>query len=148
MSFTDRSEFISAQASEKLTIAHIHANARIYSWTVFSGNIYQKTVPYFSTTLKQGSTPITQVFSIGSLTANTWFYETDTSTLYTNLNGTDPNTVEMIGAYRLFYADGPATLSWDLTDTGDHVYYDGRILKSPQFKHKVGVDQKLVSVIG
>lgn len=148
MSFNSRSEFTSAQTSEKVIIAHVHAKAQLFNWTVFAGNIYQKQLTYFPVDLKEKLSPLTQVTSIGGLIADTWFYETDTGIIYVNLDGTDPDTVEMVVKYRFFWANGPVTMSWDLTDAGAHVFYDGRIKESPAFKHKVGVDQKLVSVIG
>jgi len=149
MSFNDRSEFIQAQASEKLTIAHVHATNRLVNWSLFSGAIYSKVVPYFAVDLKQKTTELTQVFSFGSIVEGSWLYETDTSTLYTWLpSSVDPATQEMVVTYRFFWATGPSTLSWDLTDTGDHVFYNGLIKDAPSFKHKVGIDQKLVSVIG
>jgi len=149
MSFNDRSEFIQAQASEKLTLAHVHATTRLVNWTVFSGSVYCKTIPYFGVELKQKLSSLTQVSSFGSLSEGTWLYEPDTSNIYVWTNGSlDPDTLEMVVTYRFFFANGPCTLSWDLTDSGDHVFYNGLIKDAPKFKHKVGVDQKLVSVIG
>jgi len=47
MQFLNRSEYISAQTSEKVILAQVDARTRLY---VFSGptlNIYSKVVPYF-----------------------------------------------------------------------------------------------------
>jgi hypothetical protein len=149
MSFETRQEFIEAQASEKITLAHVEGRARLYEWTLHAGTIWKKIVPYFVTELKQGSVYLGQVFSLGAVNAGGWFYDTITSTLYANFNGdVDPITIEAIVTYRFFYANGPVTASWDLSDLGKHVRYEGRIQSSPGFGHKVGIDQGLVSLVG
>lgn len=149
MAFNNRSEFISAQASEKLTLAHVHATARLHLWTVYVGTIWSRSVSYFVTELKVGTVALTKVANKGSVTPGTFAYEPAEGKVYVNMSdSSDPNLSELIATHRFFYASGPTTLSWDLTDTGDHVYYDGRIEESPGFKHKVGVDQKLVSIAG
>jgi len=54
----------------------------------------------------------------------------------------------MVITYRYFFATGPVTSSWNLEDTAEHVFYDGRVKKSPGYKHKIGVDQQLTSLVG
>lgn len=149
MTFDSRSEFIEAQASEKIVLAHVHANSRLYNWTLHSGSIYKRVTDYFVTGLKQENTAVNQVFTLGGVVENTWYYDIESSTIYAHITGGgSPQDEEMIVTYRFFYADAPVTASWDLTDTGKHVYYSGQIKSSPGFKHKIGVDQKLVSVVG
>ncbi len=84
------------------------------------------------------------------MVAGTWFFDNETSTLYTETTGsTNPQTdEEMIVKYRFFFGNGPTAASWDLTDTGTHVQYEGRIQLNPGYKQKIGIDQGLISLIG
>lgn len=149
MSFNNRTQFIKSQSSEKLTLAHIDARTRLYEWTVYSGNIYQKTVPYVVVELKQDTVYLTQVSSLGAVSVGEFYYDFLTGVLYAHFNSNaNPENFDAIVTYRLFYASGPATLSWDLTNTASQVRYDGRILSSPGFSHKIGVDQGLTSLVG
>lgn len=149
MSFNDRSDFINAMASEKIIFAHVHANKRVINWSVHSGNIYKRTLPNFVYAVKNGTTDLTQVASIGAITAGTFFYEVSTATVYIELSdSSDPVDAEMIIKYRLFYANKSFSASWDTTDTGEHVHYEGRILKAPAYDHQIGIEQKLSSVVG
>lgn len=149
MGFNTRTQFITAQSSEKMTLAHVEARSRLYEWTVYSGSIYQKTVPYFVIGLKQNDDSLVAHTTNVSLPAGKFFYNTVTGILYAHFNGSvNPNTIEAIVTYRFFYASGPCTLSYDLTNTGNHVAYEGRILSSPGYNHKIGIDQDLTSIVG
>lgn len=145
----NRSEFISAAASEKLTLAHVNAKARLY---VFSGpvsDVYTKVVPYFVTELKQDNTDLTEVSDVGSVVEGTFYYDIETSTLHTHLTGSvDPSSVEVIATYKFFYCDKGITVSHDLQDISEDVPYAGRIQSSPGYKHKIGIDQALTSLVG
>lgn len=147
MSFDNRDEFVNAQASEKIVLAHVYAKSRIYTWSVYSGNTYSRQLDYFLVDLYENLTQVTQVSSLGAVVADTFYFDVTSSTVYLNLNGVNPKNVDMIATYKLFYSNAPCTLSHDLTNTGEHVYYDARIEESPGFKHKIGSSQKLVSVI-
>lgn len=149
MSFQTREEFVNAQASEKITVAHVHATSRLYNWTNSVDAIYTRQTDYFVSGLAQGTTSLTEVSSVVSLVEGSWYFDRTTSTVYVWITGGgDPQLDEMVVTYRFFYSDAPVTMTPDLADSGDQVYYHARIKSSPGFKHKVGVDQKLVSVIG
>lgn len=147
MSFQSRSEFINAQASEKITLAHVTARQRILPWTLFSGTTYVKTVNYYVTTVHNGLTELTLGTDENSLNGDEWYYDPETSQLYINVC-VDPATEEIIATYRLFYSSAPIDLPWNLEDTGVDVHYQGRIQRSPGYKHKIGVEQNLISIIG
>lgn len=150
MSFQNRANFIDAQSSEKLTLAWVEGVQRLHLWTLDSGSVYKRSVPYFVVGLSEGTTALTQVFSSGAVVAGTFYFDPATSELYVQTVGsTDPQTAEeMIVTYRFFFANGPAAASWDLSDTGDQVHYEGRIQLSPKFKHKIGIEQQLISLVG
>lgn len=148
MVFEDRDEYIQAQASEKITLAQVEASTRLVSWTLDSGSIYKKTVNYYVVGLKQGQTTLTEASS-SAVAAGEFYYDPAAGEVYVQTTGsTDPNNEELIVTYRFFYSDAPITASHDLANDGIHVHYQGRIKSSPGYKHKIGVEQKLVSTIG
>lgn len=148
MSFTTRAEFTTAQTSEKITLAHIQATGRVYEWSVYSGSVYYKVSPYFVYSLKQGQVELTKVASIGAVVAGTFFYDVDTSTVYVRTIGSvDPKTVETIATYQFFYSTLNLALSHDFT-ASDAVMYQGRINSSPGYRHKIGIEQALTSLVG
>lgn len=149
MQFQTRDEFTRASSSEKITLAQINAKARLYVFTGPVSNIYSKQVPYFVEALKQNDTDMTKVSDVGSVVGGTFFYDIETSTLHTRLTGdVDPKTVELIVTYKFFYADKGLTLPHDLQNISDDVFYEGRIVTAPGYKHKIGIDQGLTSLVG
>ena len=149
MSFVNRSEFITAQASEKIVLAHVHATTRLITWSVDVGSIYKRSVTNFVYELKQGQVDLTRVTTYASIVVGSFYYNPLTNELFVHTIGSvNPLSVEMIVTYRFFYATAPVSASWDLTNTGDVVYYAARIKSSPGFKHKVGIEQGLVSLTG
>jgi hypothetical protein len=149
MSFQTRQEFISAQASEKIVLALLHATGRLYEWTVHSGSVYKKVSDYFVDSLKEEQTPLTKVASIGAVVAGTFFYDSETSTVYSRTTGSvDPSTVQMIATYKFFYGSNNLAAPHDLVSGSDHVLYQGRITSNPGYKHKVGIEQGLTSLVG
>ena len=149
MNFTNRSDFINAAASDKIILAHIHGNKRVINWTLHSGSVYKRTLPYFVLALKKETTDLTRVDNLVDVVAGTFFYEINSRTVYTQLvDSSNPVDSEMIVNYRLFFSNKSFSGAWDLTDTGEHVHYEGRIVKNPEYNHQVGIDQNLSSVVG
>lgn len=149
MPISSRDSFTSAQSSEKIILAQVEGTRRLLGWTLHSGNIYYKDVVYFVVGLYEDVTELTEAASLGAVTAGKWYYDSALGRLYVETTGsTDPADEELIVTYRLFYANAPVTASHDLTATGKHVEYKARIMDAPGYKHKIGVDQKLVSTVG
>ena len=145
MDFKNRSDFIKASSSEKLTMLHIDGKRRVVSWSLDSGSIYVSTTKHYVVNLNVG----TQVLSKAAVVEGTWFYDPKTSKLYTHLSGSvDPTTTELIATFRLFFSDVTVATTMDFTDTGIEVLYKGRILSTPGYKHRVGIEQNLISVAG
>ena len=148
MRFKTRNEFINSAESEKLTLVHIHARKRLYTFSG-SGPIYSKVVPFFVYQIKQNNRYVNRVNSEAELVAGTFYYDITSSTLYTHLHSdANPKEVELIVTYRLFYSDVGITTTWDLQDVSESVFYDGRVKSSPGYDHKIGIDQALTSLIG
>jgi len=150
MSFENRNEYITAQSSEKAVLAWTHATTRLIEWTLEAGAVYRKIVPYFVYQLKQLTVELTRVDTLGAVVEGSFYYDIHTSIVYVWTNGsTNPTTdEEMICTYRFFYSNTPITASWDLSNTSDHVQYDPRIIRSPGYKHKIAVEQDLISTVG
>jgi hypothetical protein len=149
MSFNNRLEFVNATSSEKIVLAHLQATSRLYTWELYSGFIYKRITNYFVYDLKQNQTDLTEVFSIGAVVAGTFYYDIKTSTVYVRtISSTDPATEEMIVTYQFYFSNVTIGASHDLTNTGEDVLYQGRITANPGFKHKVGIEQALTSLVG
>jgi len=149
MSISNRAQFISAASSEKITLAHVTAKKRLYVFTGPVSNIFSKVVDSFVEQLKQDDTDLTKVDTAGEVVEGTFHYDIETSTLTTRLIGdVAPDTVEVIATFKLFYADKGIQLSHDLQDISEDVNYEGRIISSPGYKHKIGINQSLTSLVG
>lgn len=150
MRFKNRAEFIEAESSEKLTMAHVHGKQRLYVFNGPSSLIYSKQVPYFVNRLKQNDNYFTRVGDLLSLTfQGQFYYDIKSSTLYFRpFSDLNPKTVEIIAEYRFFFSDVGINCTWNLQDVSEEVFYDGRIKAAPGYKHKIGIDQALTSLVG
>ncbi len=149
MGFNNRSQFINAAASDKIVLAQVHANKRVINWVNHAGSVYKRTLPYFVNTVKNGTSQLAQVFAIGSISAGTFFYEIETGTVYIQLtDSSDPVDAEMIIQYRFFFANKSLSTAYNLSDTGQHVHYEGRIMSAPAYDHQIGIEQDLSSIVG
>ncbi len=148
MSFNTRDEFKKATASEKLALAWVEGVERLHIWTLDSGTVYKRVTKHFVVGVADGTTEFTEVSDLGSVVPGTFYYDPVTSTLYIeNAGSTNPQTdSEMIIKYRFFFATRTLSASYDLTDTGKHVQYSGRIASNPGYKHKIAVEQDLTSI--
>lgn len=142
-----RSNLITKQSSEKIVLAHIHSKQQRVNFSNVSGDIYSEVVPYFVVDLYEALTQWTKESSSSLSANNSWYYDPKDSTLYIKTS-IDPDTLEIIVTFRHFFSNAPCTVSYDLTDTSEHVYYDARIKRSPGYRHKIGFDQKLTSLVG
>jgi hypothetical protein len=100
--------------------------------------------------IKAGTEPLDRVSSFGAMTAGTFYYNSTNSELFVWTSGSsNPQTdEEMIVTYRFFFGSASVSTTWDLEDLSTDVHYEGRITLSPGYKHKVAVEQNLVSIIG
>jgi hypothetical protein len=149
MPFQNRPEFVSAATSEKIVLAQLQATSRLYTWALDTGSIYERVTDYFVVALKQGQDSLTQVFSYGALVEGSFYYNVKTSTVYVwNTGDTDPSTEEMIVTYEFYYSNVTINAPYNLITGNEHVLYHGRITASPGYKHKIGIEQALTSLVG
>ena len=147
--FSTYSEYADSSSSEKLTLAHVSTFQRLYNFTLDSGNLYKRTTNHVIVGVKRLGVELTSVADKVSVDDVTKFYfDINENTLYLYNLTADLASDKVIVEYRLFFSSGPINLSWDLSDTGSHVEYDGRLQKAPSFKSKVGSDQKGISLTG
>lgn len=147
MSFQSRDEFISAQASEKITLVHMHATARLIVWTPLTLDRYSKIVPYFVEGVKVDGVDFTR--GVGSPTNQGFTYNQITGELQIKLDGgADPADNEVVVTYRFFFSTAPVDISWDLSIYEPVVPHIPIIQSTPGYKQKVGIDQKLTSIVG
>lgn len=147
--FLNRSEFIDAQSSDKITLAQIDGKARLYVFAGPTANIYSKVTPYFVSGLQQDNQQLTEVANLASVVEGTFYYDPTTSTLYARFFGDiDPQTVQTIARYRFFFGSKPVQLPHNLQNIAEFVDWDGRIVSAPGYKHKIGIEQDLTSLIG
>ncbi len=150
MSFTTRTQFIQSQASDKVTLAWLEASRLLLNWSVYDGNTYVRDQSNCVVNIHEIANDID--YSLGtdkdSLTNNQWFYDAAEGKLYVNTNDDlTPNYLGIVATIRFFFSTQTLHAPLDL-ELGRHVEYSGRISKAPGYKHKVGIDQKLVSLIG
>jgi len=150
MRFNTRSEYIQSEASEKLTLVHVHGKQRLYVFSGPSSFIYSKVVPYFVNRVKQNDIYLNRVSQLSNVSfPGDFYYDIKTSTLYVRpLSDLDPKDFELIVEYRFFYSDVGINCTWDLQNISEEVFYDGRIKSAPGYKHKIGIDQALTSLVG
>lgn len=149
MVFKNRQDFIQAASSEKITLATVNARTRLYTFAGPVLDIYSEVVPYFVAGLKQNETDLTAVANIAAIVPGTFYYDIEESTLYCRLiDDAAPTEVELIATYKLFFSDKGIALPHDLADVSKDVFWDGRIVSSPGYKHRIGIDQALTSLVG
>ncbi len=148
-SFTDRTDYITAQTSEKLTLAHVHGRERLFIWNGPTADIFNRSVNHFVYELHQDLQKLTRVSLLASVVEGTFFYDIPNGTLHARFfNDDDPSTFDAIVTYRFFYCNGAISTTWNLENIADQVAYEPRIMSAPGYKHKIGIDQALASLVG
>jgi len=150
MGFQSRSEFINSQASQKTIAAWVEGVERLHIWSLDAGAIYVRDVDHWVVGLKQGQDELVEAADRPSLGEGEWFYDKTESKLYVWPTGsTNPQTdEEMIARYRFFFANHNFAAPYNFEDGAPHAQYVGRIDFQPPYKHKIGVEQGLTSLIG
>ena len=119
---TTYTDFQNLNRSEKVVLCHIEPAERLLIWTLDSGAIYTRSTDYFVIDIKDGTTSLTEGTS-AALSAGQWWYNSETGVCYVRMSDdSNPNTKDIVGYYRLFYASGPFDLPYDLS-TGANVPY-------------------------
>lgn len=139
-------EYIAETVSEKITLAHIHCKWRPYTFTTYSGNTHQKTMDYLVSAVDQDDTSLTLAADKDSVTSGKYFFDVLTNILY--VYSTDISAAEVIVTFRLFMSTTSLKLAWDMTDSGEEVYYEPRIKGTSGISIKISEEIKGLALIG
>ncbi len=131
--FKTYSEYKSAVVSEKITIAHIEAKQYLFTFTSYSGNVYDRSVDHVVTSMKLNGSDLTEASSIGTVVSGTYYYDITANKLY--VYSTDIGNDKFLATYRLFFSSAPLNLSYDL-NYGHEVYYKPRLRTSIPYSVK------------
>ncbi len=144
-----RAQYISAASSEKITLAHVDAKKRLYVFSGPVGLVYTKSLSQFVAGLKQNDQDLTKVDELVDIIEGSFHYNVETGTLSVRFFGdVDPKDTEVIVTHRFFFSDKSLQLNHDLSQPSSDVQYSGRIISGPGYKHKIGIDQALTSLVG
>lgn len=110
------SDFAAKTTSEKLTLVWLEPSQRLVAgWCIDSGSVWKATVLYWVVGVSVNGAALTQAVSRPSLTAGQFWFDPATLQVYAWLQGSaDPKLNHVEVTYRLFFADGPINLPWDL----------------------------------
>lgn len=140
--FTNFSEYQDAKSTEKLVLATIDPAKQLMGWVVHSGSVYVLNNFDYSVivSIKEAGSAYTEVGSIGAVIASTYYNDRENKKLYLRTSGSvHPNSVFIVMIFRLFYANIPITLPYDLS-TGKEVDWLAYIKKTSEFG--VEIDNK------
>ena len=110
------SQHAAKTVSEKLTVAWIEPSQRLVAnWVIHSGSIYKRSVSYWVVNVLVEGIALTSVSSVGAVTSGSFFFDSNTKMLYLRLlDSTNPKLSHTEVVYRMFFADGPIDLPFDL----------------------------------
>lgn len=128
------SQFKNKPSSEKITLAVVEASRRLMGWTLHSGSVYY--IPESAGVLvsvKENATAYTEVDSLASVIASTYFYDRANGRIYLQASdSSNPNSKFLSLKFKLFFSSAPLTLPHDL-DEGFEVYWEPSIKSTSRF---------------
>ena len=137
---TTYSDFASKTRSDKLVLCHIEPQQRLILFTLDTGTVYKRATPHFVVGVFEDGNALTQASST-ALNQSEFYYDINTSVLYIRTSDdSDPKTKTIVVTYRLFYANKPVDLPWDLA-TGDEVNYEGRLKSNSPISKELDDEQ-------
>lgn len=147
-----RASTITQATSEKITLATVEAKQRLFTFNL-ADSVYSRTLPNLVVALAADDTNLTKV-DTPLVNPGEFHYDITSGTLYFRLeDDADPVNFEIIATYQLRFSSKSLTLpapgvSGAIPNIGDDVFWDGRVKDSPGYKHKIGIDQALTSLVG
>jgi hypothetical protein len=118
------SQFAAKTTSEKLTAAWIEPSQRLVAtWSLDAGSVWKASVDYWVIRVTVLGTTLTAAASRLAMVAGSYFFDSTQKKIYVWLSdSTSPKLSHTEVVYRLFFADGPIDLPFDL-DAGRSVPY-------------------------
>ncbi len=129
------SEFQNQPSSEKIVLAILEASKRLMGWEVHAGSVYKITgfTHAVIVSLEDYGTAYASVGSIGALTASTYYLDRTNQILYVNATASaNPNSRILVVTFRLFFANVPIALPYDLT-SGFEVFWEPLVNGTSEF---------------
>lgn len=113
MTFEEASALTS---SEKITLVTVESERLVKLFTLYSGTVYYKDVPFFVVDVKQNGVSLDYVSDKSLIASGNWTYEPLTGKVYVNIVGDlDPKTTDISLVYRHFFSNAPLNLPYDLS---------------------------------
>lgn len=148
MNFTDYQNQVS---SEKIVLATLDAAKRLMGWVLDSGSIYKLVgiEHAFVVSIEDSGTAYTAAANAGAVTAGKYFLDRATQTLYVRASdSSNPNSRYLVGTFRLFLANAPISLAYDLA-TGYEVPWQPLVEANSAFGVEIDtVNQTSVAIEG
>jgi hypothetical protein len=131
------SEFSQKPASKKAILAHLEPTKRLVTWDLHAGAVYKRTVDYFVINVFNDTTAFAEGAS-ESLNLGEFYFDPSNKTLYLRMaDDSNPQSSFISAQFRLFFSDTGYVLSYDLTDTGFEIEYEGLIESASNFKQEL-----------
>lgn len=125
-------EYSSKTRSRKVIMAQIEARQRLKLFSLYEGNIYERSVDKFVVNLTQGTASLTAAADISSMVAGSYYYDPQAGKVYVwTSTGASPSTFSVYATYRFFYSNIAVNhyshIAEDGSVSGSVVHYDARI---------------------
>lgn len=130
-------EFSKKTSSKKSILAQLEPTQKLVTWELDSGAVYKKTVDFYVVGVFKDTTAFSEGSS-ASLSAGEFWFDYSDKTLYLRMDDdSNPELSFIVAQYRLFFSDSGYVVSYDLTDTGNEVEYEGLIDSTSSFKQEL-----------
>jgi len=108
-------------SSEKVTLVTIESEKLVKLFTLDSGSVYYKEVPFFVVDVKSEGVSLTKAANVASISPGEWFYDSASGKVYVEISTSlNPKTANLSLVFRHFFSNAPVNLPYDL-DSGELV---------------------------
>ena len=133
-------DYAAKTRSSKIVLCHVEPSQRLTLFSLDSGSIYKRKTEYFVVSVKENGIELLSDDNI-AIVSGSWFYDSITSDLYIRTtDDSNPKTKTIVVTYRLFFANMPISLPYDLAE-GVDVYYEGRLSSSSPINKDLDEEQ-------
>ena len=139
------SDFSNSPRSQKIILAKINSVKLGKSFSLVSGEIYQKQVAYYCYKFLANGVSLTEATS-QALNPGEFYYNPISGILYVRMSdGSDPKTKQCLIGYQHFYSNIPVNIAHDLND-GVEVNWDARIKSTGELKLEIDYEQTGIAI--
>jgi hypothetical protein len=133
MSITTYAELIADPSSKKRALIEIEPSQQLIIWTNHAGDIYYTEIdPIHVLSVDEDGIALTEVNSLGAVSAGEWYYDDATNLIYVEMSGSDsPYQHEVVANYRWYACN-------DVDEEGGVIfndrYYEPLLLTIPAIR--------------